>query len=469
MRKFLTILLTTAFGITMLGTSLSAYAADGSVTISYSYDKEYPVEVMQTLPEEEVHSDLETVSPAQPSSVFVRSGDAFYEFAGWDKETIQTQDGDSSFLGTWIQYDIPKEYLNDLFVKFVDADGNAIESGSFTDSLFTGGVPPYSAASIVLHYDRETGNVIITHDALSNPPVVQERPNSYETRDGYRLVEQCTIGKLDEDGFEVAESSNHSTTYTFSEIETPAGYLALEGSVKATFDLDAESITITSDDTKRAYVEGRTLFIVYLPIDRAGARAALENYKNPEDYADEQKEEIARILEDANGEINEATTQEQLNEIVKNAKTKLDGVKTKAQLDEDSAEQNPGEDKDDNAPSPDNDSKHENPSNEREDVNSDTHLDNPAPPSSNNTSEERNDPSSNENTSPDRSSEGTPQDSVPTSTNEEKSHYTSPKTGDSASAPLFVGLFSITLITLVIAVRKRTVREGERNENQKQP
>ena len=237
-------------------------ASPSQYSVSYQYDNEYPSEVMATLPTDANSYDASVeAAPLNPSKRFLRSGDDYYHFLGWDKEAASL--GDATFTGSWHSISPPEPYSKNLSLRFVDEDGQAIETGFFTDSQRTDNKIPTSRSSSNFWYDEESDELRLSRYSDTDPPSIQEQPNRYWTRDGLDFESSLRVS-LTDTGYTSNETNSDPGVYSFKELETPDGYAPLEGEVKARFNISDETIDLMEDATGRAYVDGKTLYIVYL-------------------------------------------------------------------------------------------------------------------------------------------------------------------------------------------------------------
>ena len=71
-------------------------------TVHYAYSGAVPASVMATMPADEAQKlPGDVVSPASPSATVVETEDGFWNFAGWDQDSIVIDNSDVTFTGTW--------------------------------------------------------------------------------------------------------------------------------------------------------------------------------------------------------------------------------------------------------------------------------------------------------------------------------------------------------------------------------
>ena len=149
---------------------------------------------------------------------------------------------------------VPVNDTSDYSVIIENEKGKTVYGGTFTDGLI----------------DSKVSTVKNTYDAngvliASEPQGGSDTPeqNVFKTEDGDHFS-TGTITTKTNDGFvSLVTSFAGNTTLTYSEVEKPNGYYSLEGSITVAIDETSGEFSIQSDPTKRAYVNGNELHIVY--------------------------------------------------------------------------------------------------------------------------------------------------------------------------------------------------------------
>ena len=91
--------------------------------------KELPEEVIKLRPaDKEGNKDGSTVGPSNPEQTTVEVSDGTWEFKGYDKKQATITGKDENFVGTW-EF-TPKKDKGNVYVKYVDDEGNVLEEQS---------------------------------------------------------------------------------------------------------------------------------------------------------------------------------------------------------------------------------------------------------------------------------------------------------------------------------------------------
>lgn len=284
------------------------------ILLTYEYDKEdYPRAVMQTKENlrsqhYDVRIDDSIINIADPSQTEIAipytdsyglQGSIVYTFAGWklrinnrdiqdelwiirggksiidtDKFRSELYVGSSlihtaniNLIGKWdVSISPPAEYSKTLHVKFVDQNGNILSGGSYTDGLMTNNSGAYVRRTYHWLFDKKEMRVNEGFGGMVRNPA-SSTLNSYETDCPYNMNKYRSV-KLIADGafttaYEIIEYENTQMTIDFTETARPDGYKLLEGGIRASFNLNNNTISIDKDLTGRAYISGNTLYIVH--------------------------------------------------------------------------------------------------------------------------------------------------------------------------------------------------------------